>query len=80
MWSIASASFLVWSQLFSGSEISSNVATPVFYLVNMIFGGNTVVTDRDAGVGSAVGVIIGIFIATVFALIHRFIKDDDIEF
>ena len=80
MWSIASASFFVWSQLFSGSEISSNVATPVFYLVNMIFGGNTVVTDRDAGVGSAVGVIIGAFVALVFAVINRLIKDDGIEY
>jgi len=79
MWSISSASFFVWSQMFTSQNAEASTVTPVFYLFTMIFGATTAVTERDAGLGSAVGVVVGVIIVILFALINLVVKDDDLE-
>lgn len=79
MWSISSAGFFVWAQMFTSQNAESTTITPVFYLYTQIFGAATAVTERDSGLGSAVGVIVGVIIVLVFLAINAMIKDDELE-
>lgn len=79
MWSISSAGFFVWAQMFTSQNAESTTITPMFYLYTQIFGASTAVTQRDAGLGSAVGVIVGVIIVLLFLGINAVIKDDDLE-
>ena len=79
MWSISSAGFFVWAQMFTSQNAESTTITPVFYLYTQIFGAATAVTQRDAGLGSAVGVIVGVIIVVCFLVINAVIKDDELE-
>ena len=81
MWSIACAGFYTWSMMFGGDgQVEASTRTPVAYLYVKLFGGSFAVTERDAGLAAAVGVITGIFILTCFVLINVFVKDDDLEY
>lgn len=79
MWSISSAGFFVWAQMFTSQNAEGTTITPVFYLYTQIFGAATAVTQRDAGLGSAVGVIVGVIIVLCFLGINALIKDDELE-
>lgn len=79
MWSISSIGFFVWSQMFTSQNADTATITPVFYLYTMIFGAGNSITERNAGLGSAVGVTTGVLVIIAFALINLVIKDDDYE-
>ncbi|MEG0269612.1 MAG: sugar ABC transporter permease [Clostridia bacterium] len=80
MWSITSVGFFVWSQLFSNVTASNQTITPMVYMYLQMFGAGNAVTERNAGLGAAVGVLMGICVVCVFALTNLFIKKDDFEF
>ncbi|MEG2604957.1 MAG: sugar ABC transporter permease, partial [Clostridia bacterium] len=80
MWSITSVGFFVWSQLFSAVTASNQTITPMVYLYLQVFGAGNAVTERNAGLGAAVGVVMGICVVCVFLLTNLLIKNDDMEF
>lgn len=80
MWSVTSVAFFVWSQLFSTVTADTQTITPVVYLYMQIFGAGNVVTERNSGVGAAVGVILSVFVVAIFWLCNHLLKDDDLEF
>lgn len=45
-----------------------------------IFGGGNTVTERNAGLGAAIGVLLSACVVIVFTICNRVIKDDDLEF
>ena len=51
----------------------------VLPLFSIIGGGNTV-TERNAGLGAAIGVLLSVCVVIVFTICNRVIKDDDLEF
>lgn len=79
MWSISSAGFFVWAQMFTSQSAETSTITPVFYLYIQIFGAANAVTKRNAGLGAAVGVVTGVFVILAFALINAVVKDDNVE-
>lgn len=80
MWSITSVGFFVWSQLFSTVTASNQTITPMVYLYMQVFGAGNVVTERNAGLGATVGVVMGLCVVLVFLLLNAFIRHDDIEY
>lgn len=80
MWSVTSVGFFVWSQLFSTVTADTKTITPMVYLYMQIFGSGNSVTERNSGIGAAVGVILSVFVVTVFWLCNHILKDDDLEF
>ncbi len=80
MWSITSAGFFVWSQLFSTVTASNQTITPMVYMYLQTFGTGNIVTERNAGLGASVGVLLSIFVVAVFLVINMIIKKDDIEY
>jgi len=80
MWSVTSAGFFVWSQLFSTVTADTRTITPMVYMYMQIFGAGNTITERNAGLGATVGVILSIFVVLIFTICNRFIKDDDLEF
>lgn len=80
MWSITSVGFFVWSQLFSTVTADTPTITPMVYMYLNTFSTGNTITERNSGLGAAVGVILSIFAVLVFVLVNRFLKDDDLEF
>lgn len=80
MWSITSVGFFVWSQLFSTVTASNQTITPMVYLYLQVFGAGNAVTERNAGLGAAVGVLMGVCVVCVFMITNVVIKKDDYEF
>jgi len=80
MWSIECAGFYTWSMMFtSDGKVDGITGSPVAYMYMKLFGGSFAVTDRDAGIAAAVGVITGLFILICFLGISKLIKNDDLE-
>lgn len=79
MWSITSVGFFVWSQLFSTVTASSQTITPMVYMYLQTFGAGNTVTERNAGLGAAVGVLMAVCVVLVFLIINVVIKKDDFE-
>ncbi|SHJ25083.1 carbohydrate ABC transporter permease [Hespellia stercorisuis] len=80
MWSVSSVAFFLWSQLFSSVTADTKTITPMVYMYTKVFGAGNSVTEHDAGVGAAVGVILSICVVIIFTLCNKFIKDDELEF
>lgn len=80
MWSITSVGFFVWSQLFSTVTASNQTITPMVYMYLQIFGAGNVITERNAGLGAAIGVIMAVCVVTVFLVLNALIRRDDLEF
>ena len=70
MWTVSTAAFFVWSQLFSTVTADKATIVPVQYMYMHTFGAGNAVTERNAGYGAAIGII----------LCNKLIKDDDLEF
>lgn len=79
MWSITSVGFFVWSQLFSIVTADTQTITPMVYLYLQVFGAGNTITERNAGLGAAVGVLMGICVVLVFFLTNRVVKEPEIE-
>lgn len=80
MWSVTSVGFFVWSQLFSTVTADTQTITPMVYMYMMIFGAGNSMTERNAGLGAAIGVLLSICVVVVFLLCNKLIKEDDLEF
>lgn len=80
MWSVSSVGFFVWSQLFSTVTADNQTITPMVYMYMQIFGAGNTVTERNAGLGASIGVILSICVVLIFTICNRLIKDDDLEF
>ncbi|MDD3338745.1 MAG: sugar ABC transporter permease [Lachnospiraceae bacterium] len=80
MWSVSSVAFFLWSQLFSSVTADTKTITPMVYMYSKVFGAGNSVTEHDAGIGAAVGVILSIFVVLVFTVCNKTLKDDDLEF
>ena len=80
MWSITSVGFFVWSQLFSTVTADTQTITPMVYLYTLVFGAGNTVTERNAGMGAAVGVVLCLCVVAVFLIVNWAIRDDDLEF
>ena len=80
MWSVTSVGFFVWSQLFSTVTADTQTITPMVYMYMMIFGAGNSMTERNAGLGAAIGVLLSICVVVVFLICNKLIKDDDLEF
>lgn len=79
MWSITSVGFFVWSQLFSMVIAETQTITPMVYLYNQVFGSANTVTERNAGLGAAIGVLMGVCVVVVFMIVNRVVKDPDYD-
>lgn len=80
MWSVSSVGFFVWSQLFSTVTADTQTITPYVYMYMQIFGGGNTVTERNSGLGAAIGVLLSLCVVLIFTVCNKFIKDDDLEF
>ena len=80
MWSVSSVGFFVWSQLFSTVTADNQTITPMVYMYIQMFGAGNTMTERNAGMAAAIGVILCICVVLIFTVINRLIKDDDLEF
>ena len=79
MWSVSSAGFFL-SQLFSMVVSNTQTITPVVYMYQNIFGAGNSMTERNSGIGAAVGVLLSICVVIIFVVCNKIFKDDDIEF
>ena len=80
MWSVTSIGFFVWSQLFSTVTADTGTITPMVYMYLQIFGAGNAVTERNAGLGAGVGVVLSLAVVLVFWISNLLLKDDNIEF
>lgn len=80
MWSVSSVAFFVWSQLFSSVTADTATITPMVYMYGQIFGAGNSVTERNAGIGATVGVMLSVCVVVIFWICNIALKDDDIEF
>ena len=80
MWSVSSAAFFVWSQLFSTVTADKATIVPVQYMYMHTFGAGNAVTERNAGYGAAIGIILCLCVVIIFTICNKLIKDDDLEF
>ena len=75
----SSAGFFLWSQLFSSVTTDTAVITPMVYLYMQTFGSGNTVTERNAGLGAAIGILLAIFVVIVFWVCNNLFKNDDLE-
>lgn len=80
MWSVTSVAFFVWSQLFSTVTADTQTITPMVYMYMQVFGAGNSITERNAGLGASIGVILSVCVVVVFLVSNRLLRDDDIEF
>ncbi len=80
MWSVTSVGFFVWSQLFSTVTADTQTITPMVYMYMQIFGAGNSMTERNAGLGAAIGVMLSVIVVIIFWLCNHLLKDDDLEF
>ncbi len=78
-WTINTATFFLWTIMFSPVDTESSTIVPVVYLYDLVFGGKGI-TQRDAGAGAAVGVVLTLFIVVVYYIVNAIIRDDDLEY
>lgn len=79
-WTVSVAGFFAWSQMWA-APLAMDLATvtPAVYMYNITFG-NMANIERDAGKGSAVGILMALTVLIVFFITNRIIKDDDLEY
>lgn len=79
IWSVSSVAFFVWSQLFSTVTNDLQTITPMVYMYTQVFGGANTITERNAGLGATVGVVLSFFVVTIFWVVNAVIKEEKIE-
>lgn len=80
MWSVTSVAFFIWSQLFSTVTADTQTITPMVYMYMQVFGAGNTITERNAGLGATIGVVLCVCVVTIFIITNKLIKQDDIEF
>ena len=76
MWSVTSVGFFVWSQLFSTVTADKATIVPVQYMYMHTFGAGNAVTERNAGYGAAIGIILCLCVVIIFTICNKLIKDE----
>ncbi len=79
LWTISTVAFFVWSQIFSPLTPELGTVTPMVYMYQMVFGSNTVVTERNVGMGAAVGVILTLIVIFMFIITSVIFRKDPEE-
>lgn len=79
-WTVAVTSFFVWSQLWENPNLSGQATiTPFVYMYIAVFG-TQAITERNAGSGAAVGILMTVCVLVVFFVIERVFKNDNLEY
>ncbi len=79
LWTISTVAFFVWSQVFSPLTPELGTVTPMVYMYQMVFGSNTVVTERNVGMGAAVGVLLTLIVIFMFVFTTVLFRKDPEE-
>lgn len=77
-WTINTATFYLWSKMFSPVDTEASVVVPVLYLYDTAFPSRGS-SAADPGAAAAVGIVLAIVILAVYILMNKLIRDDDIE-
>ena len=77
-WTINTATFYLWSKMFSPVDTEASVIVPVMYLYDTAFPSKGNI-QADAGAAAAVGIVLAVIILAVYLIMNKVIKDDDIE-
>ena len=77
-WTINTATFYLWSKMFSPVDTEASVVVPVMYLYDTAFPSRGS-SAADPGAAAAVGIVLAVIILAVYLIMNRLIKDDDIE-
>ena len=80
MWSVSCVGFFVWSQLFSTVTADNQTIVPMVYMYLQMFGAGNTVTERNAGLAAAIGVVLSVFVVIIFTVANKALDDSDIEF
>ena len=80
LWTIATVSFFVWSQVFSSLFPEPGTVMPMVYMYQQVFGNNTVEIDRNVGAGAAVGVVLTLVVIAMFFATTKILRRDRIEY
>lgn len=78
LWSIHTVMFFVWSKMFSPITSEGSTMTPMVYMYETVFGSQGI-SNRDAGLGAAVGVTLAVMVVLIFAIMNLLIKEEKIE-
>ena len=78
-WSINATTFFLWSKMFSTVQTEESTIVPVIYLYDIVFGGKGI-TQRDAGAGAAVGVVLTLLIIIIYGVMNLLLKKSDLEY
>lgn len=78
-WSINATTFFLWSKMFSPVQTEESTIVPVIYLYDIVFGGKGI-TQRDAGAGAAVGVVLTLLIIVIYGVMNLLLKKSDLEY
>ena len=77
-WTINTATFYLWSKMFSPVDTEASVIVPVMYLYDTAFPSRGS-SAADPGAAAAVGIVLAVIILAVYLVMNKVIKDDDIE-
>lgn len=75
IWSVESFGIFVWSQIFSPLFALPGTVTPKVYMYTQLFGSEVTISERNAGLGASVCVILSIIALISFLLVNLLIKD-----
>lgn len=78
-WSINATTFFLWTKMFSPVQTEESTIVPVIYLYDIVFGGKGI-TQRDAGAGAAVGVVLTLLIIVIYGVMNLLLKKSDLEY
>jgi len=80
LWSVSTAAFFIWSQMFSPLVPALQTVTPMIYMFQTIFGADLSVSVHDSGAGAATGVILTLIIVMIFLAVNLVFKKDEVEY
>ncbi len=76
LWTVSTAGFFVWSEVFSPINPDAEVMTPMVYMYMRAFGSGTAATNIDIGLSAAVGIVLVVIILLSFLVTNLLIKDN----
>ncbi len=76
LWTVSTAGFFVWSEVFAPINPNAEVITPMVYMYMRAFGSGTAATNIDMGLSAAVGIVLVAMILLSFLLTNLLIKDN----
>ena len=81
VWTVSlGTGIFAWNFMFSPNNLTLPTAVPPVYLYDLVFGGRAnAVIPRDAGAGSAVGILIALMVVAVSLITSLITRHDDVE-